>query len=248
MRPFHLFLIATSLLASALVAALLYKLRSWSKKELWRILAFGSATLIVSGLNLVIPAQDKTPLFGALLGFAFFFALENYAIIHSCPEYLEEGAVGIASFTGSLMTLALTMHSLLDGVILGVSAHLGQQEFWSVFAGMSIHKFADAMTLIALLESAAPISGSPRFSKNLGLALAVTLATPFGALLSSLLLYFSALTAPSMNLFAGLSAGSLIYIGASDILPRIHRLKDPPCFVFFICGLMCMVAFLSVFN
>lgn len=245
MQPLHLFLLASSLIACALIASFVYKLRVWSKKELWRVLAFGSATLLASGLNLVIPAEGKTPLFGALLGFAFFFALENYAIVHSCPEYLEERPV----YLGHLTTIALTMHSLLDGAILGVSAQLGRQEFWSVFAGMSLHKFADAMTLIALLESVkSQQSNGPRFAKNLAIVLAVTLATPLGALLSSAILYFSSLPAPTLGLFAGLSAGSLIYIGASDILPRIHRLKDPPCFVFFICGLICMVAFLSVFD
>ncbi|MBI2070011.1 MAG: ZIP family metal transporter [Elusimicrobia bacterium] len=234
-------LLATSLTGSALLAGGLYKLRPWSRKELWRVLAFGSATLLVSGFNLLVPSVGKWPLMGAISGFAFFFTLESYAVAHSCPEYLEECHVhGVSGLTA----LALMFHSLLDGVILGVSGELGEAAFWSVFAGMAVHKFADAMTMLALFESELKTG----FWSSLGSVIAITLATPAGAMLTSLILPYTASEPGVLNFFVGFSAGSLIYVGASDILPRLHRLKDPSCFVYFLGGLASMSAFLRFFH
>lgn len=240
MRGYYLVLLATSLLGSALAASALYKLRTWSKRELWRILAFGSAGLIVSGLNLIIPAEGKMPMFGTLIGFALLFTLEHYALVHSCPEYIEEECP--VHFLSALAIGALIFHNVVDGVVLGISARLGAKEFWSVFVGMTVHKFCDAITLLALLESE-----KKRFLKHSAIVALITLTTPLGA---ALIHVFLRLITPLaiMPLLAGVSAGSLIYIGASDILPRIHRLKDPPCFVYFLIGLIFMVVFLSFFH
>ncbi|GEM_PF-2248393 len=234
-------LLSLSFVGSALLAGLFYKIRTWSKRELWRILAFGSATLIASGLNLIIPAQGKAPLFGTLLGFAIFFALENFTIAHSCPENLDEGHVhGLGIFAAS----ALVFHSLFDGMVLGISAKLGTGQLLSVCFSMAIHKFADAMTLLALFESEPYLASFP---KRMGAVLAITLATPIGALLTNFLLPLSQYP-HAIGILAGVSAGCLIYIGASNILPRIHRLKDPPCFAYFMAGLVFMVVFLGFFN
>ena len=232
-------LLTLSITGSAMVAVILYKARSWSRRELLRILAFGSGTLLVSGLNLLVPSAGREPLFGAIAGFSFFFALENYAVVHSCPEYLEECSVHSMS---GLTAMALTFHSLLDGVILGISAKLGPQEFWSVLVGMSIHKFADAMTMMALLESEMRLG----YFIHLAIVLGVTLMTPLGAFLTHALPDPESVAwlLPSMT---GFSAGCLLYIGASDILPRIHRLNDSPCFFYYLAGLASMVGLLKTF-
>lgn len=233
-------LLAFSITGSAITAGLLYKARSWSRRELWRILAFGGGSLLVSGLNLLVPSSGHEPLFGAILGFTFFFALESYAVVHSCPEYLEECSVHwMSGLTGA----ALTAHSLLDGIILGVSAQIGRPEFWTVLAGLAIHKFADAMTLMALLEGEVKAG----YWTHLAITLAITLVTPLGALLAQALPTpdSAAWLLPSL---AGFSSGCLLYIGASDILPRIHRLNDPPCFFWYLAGVACMTGMLKAFN
>ncbi|MBI4064504.1 MAG: ZIP family metal transporter [Elusimicrobia bacterium] len=229
------------LLGSAALAGSLYRARSWSRRELWRILAFGSAALIVSGLNLLIPSATKSPLIGVLLGFAFFFALENYAVIHSCPEYMEECSI---HWVSGLTAFALIFHSLLDGVILGISAHLSPQKFWSVFAAMGIHKFVDAITMLALFEVALHIN----FFKNMAYVTGIAAATPLAAVLAAGAMPLISPNAGVFDICVGFSAGSLIYIGAGDILPRIHRLKDPPCFTYFLTGLLFMAGFLEMLE
>ncbi|MBI4369668.1 MAG: ZIP family metal transporter [Elusimicrobia bacterium] len=233
-------LLALGLLGSTLAAGIFYRARDWSRRELWRILAFGGATLVASGFNLLVPSPGKEPLFGALAGFAFLFALESYSIVHSCPEeHLEDSSPHAMS---QLATFALLFHSLLDGVILGVSAQLGKEEFWGVFVGMAIHKFADAMTMLALFATSFP----GYFLTHLGIVFGITLATPIGALVSHVLMTGAFLSQGILSFFAGFSGGCLIYIGASSILPRLHRLRDQPCFFYFILGLVFMMGFLKI--
>ena len=62
------------------------------------------------------------------------------------------------------------------------------------------------------------------------------LATPIGAIL---MIPFSAYI--SDHIFGGLLgiiAGIFFYIGAADILPRIHKVKDLICWIAFAFGLL----------
>ncbi|MFC1520816.1 ZIP family metal transporter [Elusimicrobiota bacterium] len=221
-------LMSSAAASTAILAGVFYRIHSWSHKSLWRILSFGSAILLASGFNLLIPSQGKITLIGALIGFTLFFVMENYIIIHSCPHHLTDCQV---HSLGVMACVSLLIHSLFDGAILGTSFKVGPLEFKSVLLGMAIHKLMDSLMLLALFKT----EFSWGFNKSLAVVLAIAATMPLGTILA--LFFIRQSGSAAIPLLAGISAGGLIYLAASDILPRIHRLKDPVSIVCFLAGL-----------
>ncbi|MBI4348991.1 MAG: ZIP family metal transporter [Elusimicrobia bacterium] len=169
---------------------------------------------------------------GALAAFTLLLLMETFAMVDSCPEYLEECDVHALSWTA---LAALASHSFLDGFNLGVSFSAGESAGAAVGLALTLHKVADGFTLTTLFQQA---GYSPRQSAW-GLFL-VALATPLGALVS-------AAGAPSFDPgvaagVLGFAGGSFLYIAASDLLRRIHRGQDRLSLLYFMVGLLGMAA------
>ena len=89
----------------------------------------------------------------------------------------------------------------------------------------------DGLTLTGLLLSS-------HYSKTrcLQTVAVLALATPIGAIALS---PFAANITPSlMGWWLGFIAGAFFYVGASDILPRIHKARDIYCLASFFGGIL----------
>lgn len=153
----------------------------------------------------------RTPMIGLAVGFLGFHVLEKSLLLHHSHES-EYGAhhhpsVGLAS------ALALSAHSLTDGIGIGLAFQVDATVGVAVAIAVIAHDFADGLNTVALMLA----HGNDR-ARTLAL-LALDAAAPLlGAALTLLF------TVPDRDLliYLGVFAGFLLYIGASDILPEAH--------------------------
>jgi ZIP family zinc transporter len=151
------------------------------------------------------------PMVALVLGFLAFHIAEKATVIHHAHE--EEYAKHTHPQVGTLSALALSGHSFLDGVGIGlgfkVSAAVGAIVALAVIA----HDFSDGLNTVTLML--VNRQSSPRALQMLF----VDAAAPVLGAISTL---FFDIPTSFMPLYLGFFAGFLLYIGASDILPEAH--------------------------
>ncbi len=191
-----------------------------ARAGLWRVQAFRSGILIAVAFGDILPeAWRLAPAYagwGALAAFAFCYAAQNLAPLDPCREASEDCS---AHPLGKAAVAGLFLHSFFDGVNLGSSAFAGTPVLLAVGTATILHKFADGFTIATMLRS-----GSSGL-KNAALAV-VALATPLGALSSSLVA--ARLDPEAFSLLLAFAGGSFIFIGAAEVLPRLHRRDGAP--------------------
>lgn len=210
---------------------LLFLNQEWSRGNIWRILAFGSGILLgVAFLHVLPEAYSLTPEqagLGVLAAFLLIFFIEGFTLMHSCVEFAEECSIHVVSWTAFA---AIGLHSLIDGIAIAVAFQKNAQLGRVVAGAILIHKLTDGLTLTGMLLAS-------HYSKRrcLKIVALMALATPLGALIFSP--YASYISDPAMGWILGFVAGSFFYVGASDILPRLHKVRDAYCLVWFALGL-----------
>ncbi|MBI5625272.1 MAG: ZIP family metal transporter [Elusimicrobia bacterium] len=154
--------------------------------------------------------------FTALGAFGILYGLGSVAMLDSCPEYLQECRV---HYLGAAALLALSLHSFLDGFNLSVSFGAGELAGLAVGGAVILHKAADGFTLTSILRQSGLSS-----ARTWAILALVAAATPLGCALSSLGL--ADLPRPFAAAVMGFAAGSFIHIGATDVLPLVHKRED----------------------
>jgi len=213
-------------------AALPILAKPWGKKNVWRLLSLGSGVLLSVAFMEILPegwARNSLMTgWGSVAAFGSLFALESHALMHSCPEYMEECDIHVM---GWVALIALSLHNLLDGFNLAVSFQSGLKVGTTVGLAISPHKFADGLILMSLFL-AKGYPGRKAFIWSVLLAA----ATPMGAWLGACVL--PKLSPLLLAACLGFTAGSFLYVGAADILPRIHKMKDETSLFLFLLGLI----------
>jgi zinc transporter ZupT len=152
------------------------------------------------------------PMIALVCGFLLFHILEKTLLIHHAHE-TEYGRHHHPQ-VGILSALALSGHSFLDGVGIG----LGFQVNTAVGAAVAIavigHDFADGLNTVSLM-----LSNKNNTRRAIMLLLVDALAPVVGVIAT----FFFHLSEANLVLYLGFFAGFLLYIGASDILPQAHE-------------------------
>ena len=207
-----------------------------SRSGLWRLFALRAGILLGVTFTGILPeAWRVQPTFagwGALAAFTLLLVMESYAMVDSCPEYLEECDVHAL---GWVALTALFAHSFIDGFNLGVSFKAGAAAGAAVGLALMIHKVADGFTLTTLFQQA----GYSARRSAWGL-FAVAAATPLGTMASNV--EWLTPDPRAAALLLGFAGGSFLYRGAADLLRRVHRAQDRLCLVYFGVGLFGMAA------
>jgi zinc transporter ZupT len=162
--------------------------------------------------NLVTEHRSPTDAMVALVcGFLLFHIIEKTILIHHSNEG-DYGAhkhpqVGIAS------ALALSGHSFLDGVGIGLGFQASTSVGIAVAIAVIAHDFTDGLNTVNLM-----ILNKNKSRKAFGFLLLDAIAPVLGV--SSTLLF--RVSNSGLVLYLGFFAGFLLYIGASEILPEAH--------------------------
>lgn len=183
-------------------------------------LAFSSGVLVAVAFMDILPEGTRlgaSSLYaGCLAALLALFLVESFTAVHSCSE-AGEGCHAHAM--GTVAFVAMSLHSLTDGVNIAVGAHTGGTLGVNIAMGVILHKISGGIALASLLMKSGHSS-----SRAFWMCLFFAMMTPFGAFVTAPLL--SGVTPSTMALLLGLSAGSFIYIAMADILPELHRHGD----------------------
>ncbi len=206
--------------------------REWAKHNIWRILALVSGILLgVSFIHILPEAHDLAPGYaaaGAVTAFLLIFTIENFTMMHACAEFAEDCHVHMVS---QAALAALSLHAVIDGIAIAIAFQKNSVLGQTVAGAILFHKFTDGLTLTGLLLG----TNQPR-EKYWWTILILALATPLGTLVFHP--FAAGLSAAVMGAALGFVAGTFLYVGAADILPRLHKARDLYSWASFAVGLV----------
>ncbi len=147
-------------------------------------------------------------------GFIIFHVLEKFILIHHGHEH--EYGDHSHPHKGKFSASALILHSFIDGLGIGLAFGVSQDVGIAVALAVIAHDFCDGLNTVSLM-----LSHNNSKKASFYFLIADALAPLVGGLVG-LLVVLPDFLAP---LYLGLFAGTLLYIGAADILPEAHS-KD----------------------
>jgi zinc transporter ZupT len=162
--------------------------------------------------EVTLQQQEGTGAMIALVvGFLVFHIVEKLVLVHHAHE--GQYAAHHHPHVGILSALALSAHSFMDGVGIGLGFQAGAAVGIAVAVAVIAHDFADGLNTVTLMLVN---RNAPRRAL---LLLALDAVAPVLGAASTL---FFRLPPALLPIYLGFFAGFLLYIGASDILPEAH--------------------------
>lgn len=217
LEPFLLVLAASSL-ACAVTTAGIYvigRYADWARRNAVYFMSFAAGVLIAVSFVHIIPKSfemsDDAPAY-LLAGFMALHLLNRFLDVLVCDRSDSPDLR-----LGLLPALGIGFHSFVDGMIYSVTFHV--DVFTGVVAaiGTVLHEFPEGIVAYVLLERA----GIGHRKAALYAFLAAGLTTPLGTVVS--FPFVRAIEGPALGALLALSAGALVYVGASHLLPAVER-------------------------
>ncbi len=209
-------LVSSGLSAIAVIIGIYLVLsrEKWALRNTVFFLSFSAGVILAVAFSHVMPeALNLYPsaLNVVLFTIIAFYILEHTIGIHTCREgECDVHAIGTLAFTGMLA------HSLIDGVVIGVGFEADFRIGLAATFAVLLHKFPVGVSITAIFLH----SGYER-KKSVIFSWIVALATPVGAICSYF--FVTDMDKSTLGVMLAFSAGALIYIGASDLLPETHK-------------------------
>jgi zinc transporter ZupT len=154
---------------------------------------------------------DREAMVALVCGFLLFHVIEKSILIHHSQEHEYEAhhhpQVGVAS------ALALSGHSFLDGLGIGLGFQAGTAVGITVAIAVIAHDFSDGLNTVTLM-----LLNNNNRRRALAMLFVDALAPLAGAIVGTLV----HISTGGLTLYLGFFAGFLLYIGASEILPEAH--------------------------
>ena len=155
------------------------------------------------------------PMLALIVGFLAFHIMEKGILIHYSHE--DSYAVHHHPYVGIVSALALSLHSFLDGVGIGLGFQVSSAVGIIVAIAVISHDFSDGLNTVTLMLV------NKNTTRRSFYFLLLDALTPVLGALSTL---FFTIPDSGLVLYLGFFAGFLLYIGASDILPQAHSEKS----------------------
>ena len=209
---------SASLLAACVTTAGIYVIRHfepWGRRNTTYFACFAAGVLIsVSFLHIIPTAfamSPQAPIY-LLAGYLLMHVLNRFLTAYVCDKpKTADYAIGLVPMLG------IGFHSFIDGVIYSVTFTVSLLTGVLAAIGMVLHEFPEGIvTYILLLRGG--------FSKKSAFAFAfaaAALTTPLGTLVSYPIV--SQIEKPVLGALLSLSAGALVYVGATHLLPRAEH-------------------------
>lgn len=215
-------MIAVVLAAATFVSTLLGGLVALKgRRALHRLLGYTAGVLLgVVAFDLLPEIFDSLgrehlsatgPMVALVVGFLLFHIIEKSILIHHSHE--EEYEVHHHPQVGLASALALSGHSFLDGVGIGLGFQAGNAVGIAVAIAVIAHDFSDGLNTVNLMLI------NKNTSRRAIVLLGLDALAPVLGALTTLLFH---LNGTGLTLYLGFFAGFLLYIGASEILPEAH--------------------------
>lgn len=208
----------------------------FAKKYTHQLMSFAAGILLATAFLHLIPEASelsgRDAFVYVLAGFSLFYVLESLIMVHAGPELHH-----ISHFKGEGMEtsakmafIGLLLHSLIDGVIIGVGFEIDPKI--GAFAAFSIimHELPEGITTYSLMMLTEPRK------QALIKSWAVALATPAGTIIS--LLFIKDIPENIIGILLAIASGTFIYVAAADLIPKTHNHKGNSNIVFLVAGVL----------
>lgn len=187
----------------------LHRLLGFTAGVVMGVVAFDLLPEIFDSLGHGLTARDA--MIALMCGFLLFHIVEKSILIHHSQEHDYEvhhhPQVGLAS------ALALSGHSFLDGLGIGLGFQAGNAVGIAVAIAVIAHDFSDGLNTVTLM-----LVNRNNRKRAFGMLLVDAFAPVAGAIVGTLV----HIGDQGLTLYLGFFAGFLLYIGASEILPEAH--------------------------
>lgn len=149
------------------------------------------------------------------IGFAAYLILDRLILLHGHDHgHGEEDSLRADQRRGTLGAGSLAVHSLFDGIAIGLAFQVSAAIGGIVAIAVLVHDFSDGINTVGLILKN---KGEKRFAFKW--LVVVALAPVVGAIST---LFFS-LSEKSLSIVLALFSGFFLYIGASDLIPESHH-------------------------
>ena len=191
------------------------RFKRWAERSSTYFMCFAAGVLLaVSFLHLMpvslaMNSQASVYLFG---GYLLMYAINRFLTAYVCdkPETADY-ALGLVPLFG------IGLHSFLDGVIFSIGFSVSLYTGALAVLGIILHEFPEGIVVYTLLVRSGFSDG-----RAFALAfLAAALTTPIGTVISYP--FVSQIGHSFLGGLLAISAGALIYVGATHLLPQAER-------------------------
>ena len=218
MRNVFLAVMLASILACVVTTMGIYaisKFEPWGRRNTVYFMSFAAGVLVSVSFMHIIPRSfemhSQAPAF-LLGGFLALYLLNRFLHLYICDENTRQAcAVGIIPMVG------IGFHSFIDGIIYSVTFNVSIFTGALAAAGMILHEFPEGIVTFLLLER----GGFGRKRATVYAFLAAAVSTPVGTLISYP--FVSKVERSNLGALLALSAGALLYVGASHLLPEVEK-------------------------
>lgn len=211
--------LATSGVAALVTSLGIYTIRryaDWGHRNTTYFMSFAAGVLISASFLHIVPnslAMNPQASVWLLVGFFGLHLFNRFLTAFVCERDPDrkEYAIGIVPMLG------IGFHSFIDGFIYSIAFTVSILTGYLATLGMVLHEFPEGIITYLLL-----VRGGLGERKAMVLAfLAAAATTPLGMLLSYPLI--SAINRETLGALLSLSAGALIYVGATHLLPKAEQ-------------------------
>lgn len=214
-----------SFLAAAVTTIGLYvihRFEEWGRRNMTYFVCFAAGVLVsVSFLHIIPKAfemSSKAPAF-LLIGYLFMYFFNRFVTAFVCDKpTTADYAIGLVPMLG------IGFHSFLDGAIYSITFTVGTLTGVLTAIGMVLHEFPEGIITYLLLVR----GGLSNRAALVAAFIAAAVTTPLGMLVSYP--FITQIDAAFLGTLLSLSAGALVYVGASHLLPAAE--KDPQKYSF----------------
>ncbi len=188
----------------------------WARERSAYFMSFAAGVLISVSFMHIIPKcfemNERAPAF-LLLGFLGIYLINRGLRLYVCGEYECPPTYAI----GVIPMLGIGLHSFIDGVIYAVTFNVSVLTGALAAIGMVLHEFPEGIVTFVLLER----GGFNRRRATVYAFVAAAISTPLGTLVSYPFIH--AIGRSALGLWLAISAGALVYVGASHLLPEVEK-------------------------
>ena len=207
-----------SLLACGVTTIGIYaisKYEKWAREHSGYFVCFAAGVLISVSFMHIIPkafAMNSAAPVYLLAGFLAIHLSNRLLNLYVCHKYERtDYAAGIIPMVG------IGFHSFIDGIIYSVTFNVSVFTGALAAIGMILHEFPEGIVTFVLL-------GRGGFNQRKSIIyafLAAAISTPLGTLVSYP--FVSNVERSILGALLAISAGALVYVGASHLLPEVEK-------------------------
>lgn len=183
------------------------------------VIAVAFFDLIPEALELAGSSYDNSTIVGFVaLGFLTYLFLDRLLILHYCHAHEDTNHVhdhdSHIESRGHARAGSFSLHSLLDGVGVGLAFQVSPAVGLVVAAAVLVHDFSDGINTVNVVSRE---GGSKKVALRW---LTIDAAAPVIGIVST---FFFTVPQNMLGLLLAVFAGFFLYIGASDLIPESHH-------------------------